>query len=99
MKNRDVMARSLTSAYYKVPDKLYKSNLSLGAIALYGYLMSCSEAFNPSGNTIAKSLKSTRATVYKYLQELQKRNMILLIERGGINKISKYAFTKLEEWK
>lgn len=98
MKYRNALAKTLISEYYKIPDKLYKINLHMGAIALYTYLMSCAEEFNPSGTTMARALKVSRVTIHKYMLELQSRNMIKLLERGGKNKISKYQFTRITDW-
>lgn len=100
MKNRELLSSSLIKhgGYYKAPNKLFTMNLSMGAITIYNYLLSCPENFNPAGRTIAKTIKISRTTVHKHLNELINRNMIVVIEPGGQNKTTKYEFRPMKDW-
>lgn len=100
MKNRNLLSESLVKngGYHKSPNKLYNVGLSVGSIAIYNYLSSCAEDFNPAGRVIAKALKISRTTVHKHLKELCNRNMIKCIEPGGKNRTSKYAFLNIKDW-
>lgn len=101
MRNKETLGKLLikSGGYYKAPNKLYSMELSMGAIAIYNYLISCAEDFNPAGRVIAKTLKISRTTVHKHLNELCERNLITCIEPGGRNKITKYSFNNIKDWK
>ena len=101
MKNRDLLVNNLTKAggYYKCPNRIFALNLSIGAITIFNYLISCSEDFYPAGRTISKVLRISRTSVIKYLNELVNRNIIKVIEHGGRNRVTKYEFIKPSEWK
>lgn len=101
MKNKELLSNSLikSGGYYKAPNRLYNMELSMGAIAVYNYLASGAEDFYPASRVIAKTLKISRTTVHKLLKELCNRNMIYCFEPGGKNRISKYEFKNIKDWK
>lgn len=101
MRNKELLSTSLIKqgGYYKVPNRIYDINLSMGGIAIYNYLISRPEDFNPAARVIARTLKISRTTVHKLLKELVDRNLITCIEKGGKNRVSKYRFNSLKEWK
>jgi len=100
MKNKEALSNSLIKqgGYYKAPNRLYNIDLSIGSIALYNYLISNAEDFNPAARVIAKSLNISRTTVHKLLKELTNRNLIACIEPGGKNRVSKFAFRSMKDW-
>jgi DNA-binding MarR family transcriptional regulator len=85
--------------YIKIPSKLYDINLSHPAIAIYGYMASCSEAFNPSIRYMSQKLGMTTPTIVKYVKELENRNIILRISTGGMKTLNRYSFTDPSTWK
>lgn len=101
MKNKNLLNLLIMKdgGYYKVPNRLYSLNLPMGTIAVYSYLLSCAEDFNPAGRVIAKALKISRTTVHKHLKELCDHNLIKMIQRGGKNRITKYQFCNPKDWK
>lgn len=100
MRNKEILSASLIKqgGYYKVPNRIYDIKLSMGGIAVYNYLISRPEDFNPAARVIASTLKISRTTVHKLLKELVDRNLIICIEKGGKNRVSKYAFISMKDW-
>ena len=78
--------------YFPLPNVIYQLGLSAGAIAVYGYLFyienretyQCHASYATIGNAVGMS----RNTVRKYVQELERRGLILterttIITRDG----------------
>ena len=67
--------------YFPLPNCIYQLGLSAGAIAVYGYLLylenretyQCHASYTTIGNAVGMS----RNTVRKYVQELERRGLIL----------------------
>ena len=67
--------------YFALPNGIYQLGLSAGAIAVYGYLLyienretyQCHASYTTIGNAVGMS----RNTVRKYVQELERRGLIL----------------------
>ena len=67
--------------YFPLPNCIYQLGLSAGAIAVYGYLLyienretyQCHASYATIGNAVGMS----RNTVCKYVQELERRELIL----------------------
>ena len=67
--------------YFPLPNVIYQLGLSAGAIAVYGYLLyienretyQCHASYTTIGNAVGMS----RNTVRKYVQELERRGLIL----------------------
>ena len=67
--------------YFSLPNVIYQLGLSAGAIAVYGYLFyienretyQCHASYATIGNAVGMS----RNTVRKYVQELERRGLIL----------------------
>ena len=67
--------------YFPLPNGIYQLGLSAGAIAVYGYLFyiedretyQCHASYATIGNAVGMS----RNTVRKYVQELERRGLIL----------------------
>lgn len=97
MKNK-INLNKMKKRFFKVPNKLLEVNLPATAIALYVYLAKMPEDFNPSLTTMCRSLKLSRNTVLKYIEELKKRNMIRMIQQGYENTLTKYEFVDTKEW-
>ena len=84
--------REPTKNYFPLPNGIYQLGLSAGAIAIYGYLFyienretyQCHASYATIGNAVGMS----RNTVRKYVQELERRGLILterttIITRDG----------------
>ncbi len=97
MKNKTKLNK-LKKLYFKCPNKLHTSKLSMGAIALYSYLAKNAEDFNPSVRTVGKALNISDNTAIKYYKELKDRNIIRVVEKGREGVSTKYAFNELSEW-
>ena len=73
--------REPTKNYFPLPNCIYQLGLSAGAIAVYGYLFyienretyQCHASYTTIGNAVGMS----RNTVRKYVQELERRGLIL----------------------
>ena len=73
--------REPTKNYFPLPNVIYQLGLSAGAIAVYGYLFyienremyQCHASYTTIGNAVGMS----RNTVRKYVQELERRGLIL----------------------
>ena len=73
--------------YFPLPNGIYQLGLSAGAIAVYGYLLyienretyQCHASYATIGNAVGMS----RNTVRKYVQELERR-VLILTERTTI---------------
>ena len=73
--------REPTKNYFPLPNVIYQLGLSAGAIAVYGYLLyienrktyQCHASYATIGNAVGMS----RNTVRKYVQELERRELIL----------------------
>lgn len=85
--------------YTKVPSKIFKMNLSSGALALYCYLANLPEEIDPSKAYISSKFNVSRPTVLKWYKELLMVNIIECYRSGGLNKVSKYAFVHPKKWK
>lgn len=67
--------------YFPLPNAIYQLGLSAGAIAVYGYLLyienretyQCHASYATIGNAVGMS----RNTVCKYVQELERRGLVL----------------------
>jgi len=97
MKNKTNLNK-MKRFYFKMPNRIFDADLSATAIALYAYLAKMPEDFNPSISVIARTLKISKNTVLKYLDELKKKNIIRVIRQGYENVITKYEFNKLDDW-
>jgi predicted DNA-binding transcriptional regulator len=98
MRNKHKL-NGLKKAYFKVPNKIHDIGLSATAIAIYSYLAKQPEDFNPPVSVIGRSLKISKNTVVKYLQELKNRNVIKCYEFGREKVTSKYEFINGGDWK
>ena len=73
--------RELAKNYFPLPNCIYQLGLSAGAIVVYGYLLyienretyQCHASYATIGNAVGLS----RNTVRKYVQELERRGLIL----------------------
>ena len=67
--------------YFPLPNGIYQLGLSAGAIAVYGYLLYIEnrETYrcHASYTTIGSAVGISRNTVRKYVQELERRGLIL----------------------
>lgn len=74
-------------------------DLSSNALALFNYLASCAEDFDPSKKQVCKILKLSRPTIYKVYKELEIHNIVRKYSRGGNHRTTKYEFINPKEWK
>ena len=78
---KEKLHRELAKNYFPLPNCIYQLGLSAGAIVVYGYLLyienretyQCHASYATIGNTVGMS----RNTVRKYVQELERRGLIL----------------------
>ena len=97
MRNKNQL-NSMKRNYFKVPCKIYEMGLSLTAIGIYTYLAKQSEEFNPAISVISRSLGISKNTVIKYIKELKDRNILMVVQPGAENLITKYAFVHHKDW-
>ena len=73
--------REPTKNYFPLPNGIYQLGLSAGAIAVYGYLLYIENRktyqCHASYATIGSAVGMSRNTVRKYVQELERRGLIL----------------------
>ena len=90
--------------YFPLPNGIYQLGLSAGAIAVYGYLLyienretyQCHASYTTIGNAVGMS----RNTVRKYVQELERRSLILterttIVTRDGRTQNGSLLYTIL----
>ena len=78
---KEKLHRELAKNYFPLPNCIYQFGLSAGAIVVYGYLLyienretyQCHASYATIGNAVGMS----RNTVCKYVQELERRELIL----------------------
>lgn len=99
MKNKN-QVNKITYNYIKVPNKIFKMNLDVGVIALYIYLCSFPEEYNPSLRELGRYLKLSRNTTYKYLSILKRCNIIKEISPSSVElrKSAVYELSNPEGW-
>ena len=96
--------REPTKNYFPLPNCIYQLGLSAGAIAVYGYLLyienretcQCHASYATIGNAVGMS----RNTVRKYVQELERRRLILterttIVTRDGRTQNGSLLYTIL----
>lgn len=96
--------REPTKNYFPLPNVIYQLGLSAGAIAVYGYLLyienretyQCHASYATIGNAVGLS----RNTVRKYVQELERRGLILterttIVTRDGRTQNGSLLYTIL----
>ena len=96
--------REPTKNYFPLPNFIYQLGLSAGAIAVYGYLLyienretyQCHASYATIGNAVGMS----RNTVRKYVQELERRGLILterttIVTRDGRTQNGSLLYTIL----
>ena len=78
---KEKIHREPAKNYFPLPNGIYQLGLSAGAIVVYGYLLyvenretyQCHASYTTIGNAVGMS----RNTVRKYVQELERRSLIL----------------------
>jgi 5-methylcytosine-specific restriction endonuclease McrA len=98
MKNKTKIG-SINKNFFKCPNAIFKANVSSSAIALYCYLCSLSENFDPGIKAITSVLKVSPKSAYKYINELIDNKIIEVIVEAGPNKRRIFAFTNPKTWK
>lgn len=98
MKNK-LQLNKMKKNYCKIPVKLFYINLSPTAVSIYCFMASHTEEFNPSIKFIAKTLNIAKGTVIRYITELENRNIIKCIRRGGSKIVTEYEFCYIKDWK
>lgn len=97
MQNKSELNK-MKKAYFKVPNRIFEVGLSVQVIGFYSYLAKQSEEFNPAIRTICGQLGISKGSAVKYFQELKDRNIVRVIQPGGENLITKYAFVPTKDW-
>jgi DNA-binding MarR family transcriptional regulator len=90
---------NIKANYTKIDNRIYKLGLSSNGLALYCFIRSLPEEFDPGVGFIADTLKMSRPTAIKALKELEARNVIKKYQKGGLGRFSKYMFMLPKEWK
>lgn len=97
MQNRNRF-RDVKKGYFKSITKIFHMGLSSSEIAVYCYLCSCTEEFNPSVRVIARYCRLSKDTVSDALGSLQRRGMIRLVVQGQRGQSARYAFIHPDKW-
>jgi hypothetical protein len=93
------MFNKIRTQYHKTPTKLYDLGLSIEAIGLFNYLVSCSESFNPSLRYLSEKLGMSINRSRKYFKELENHNVIRCIHKGYKSETKKYEFIDPKSWR
>lgn len=88
----------LEKDFFKTSNKIFRMGLSCEAIALFCYLSSCNEEFNPSVKYAANKLRLHRNTVSKAFQELEHNNIIRRVSEPQRGVSTKYEFINPDKW-
>ncbi len=97
MKNKNQLSK-IKKDYSKICNKLYRINLSPEAMALYGYLVSLSEDFDPGQKAMRKTMGWGKNKTYEVLKELINRNLIKLIREEDYGKHRLFEFVPPRDW-
>lgn len=81
-----------------IPSLLFQCQLDYAEIAVYCYLASKSEDFNPSVNKIAKDIKMSKTKVIACMRKLCDLRIISLVQKGDKTHVSKYRFEAPKHW-
>lgn len=85
--------------YTKVPNKVFSLGLSPYSIAMYSFMVSLPEEFDPSVSYLAKTLRLSKSTIIRSTKELVDRNLIAVLDKGGLGKVTKYELQPPKNWK
>lgn len=98
MKNKTRL-NSLKTNFVKTTTKIFKMGLDSSTIAVYFYLCSCTEEFNPSVRNIAKFTKLSPTTVAKAMNKLKELNVIEQVAYARKGTTAKYMFIAPDHWR
>lgn len=98
MRNKAYLNK-LKKYYHKIPIKLYLMDLSIESIAVYCFLASCAEDFNPSMSFVSIRLKISRKRLQRCYAELEDTNIIKCVHKGFKNTTKKFEFVPYSNWK
>lgn len=91
-----------------VPNKILSLNLDSQTFHVFFYYVSCTEEYNPSVRTVAKTLNLAPSTVVKINKHLENAGLIKKIEQGTVilekgkaagGKVTKYSLCHPDNWK
>lgn len=77
--------------FYRVPEEVFKSDISANAKLLYAYLLNLDSVSKANGNTftwasantIAKAMKVSQSTAKRLLYELERNGLLHIERRNG----------------
>ena len=90
--------KHLKKNYLKVPNKIFKMNLSASELGLYIFLLSLAETFHPSKFFLAGYFKVSRPTIIKWMQQLETCGIIYCMSKGRLHVRAQYEFRPQTEW-
>lgn len=90
---------SLKRNYFKSTNKIFYSGLDSRTIAVYCFMSSCSEEFNPSVRYISKTLGISKSTVSKAIHTLCERHIISQMKGATKGHSAEYEFVNPVFWK
>jgi predicted transcriptional regulator len=88
----------LKTNYFKIPFQIVNSGLTVVEFAVYIFMASCAEEFDPSVRVIAKKLKLSTGTITRGIKGLLNKNIIQCIDQGELGKRSRYKFLPPSVW-
>jgi DNA-binding transcriptional ArsR family regulator len=89
---------SLKAHYFKTTNRIFEVGLDATTVAVYCFMCSRSEEFNPSVSVIAEYLQLHRQTVMRSLRILRQRGIIELLVQGHGNRAATYRLIPPHEW-
>lgn len=89
MRNKTKM-NQLKSDFTKGSTRIFRMGLDANTIAVYWYLVSCSEGFNPSVGMICRHLRLSKPTVTRAMKTLVECRVIVLVEHARKGMSTKY---------
>lgn len=97
MKNKERFNK-LTSYYFKTTTRIFEMGLDSKTIAVFCYIASVPETYNPGIRLIARKLRMSKSTVIKALNILREHNIILRLTGGHQGQNAQYEFVPPKEW-
>jgi DNA-binding MarR family transcriptional regulator len=88
----------LRTNWFKTTTQIFQANLDPHSIAVYCYLCSVSEGFNPSVRHMAKVLSMSKSTIKRAIDTLKDRNIIRMSSGPALGKSTHYEFVAPERW-
>lgn len=89
----------LERGYTKIITNIFHLGLDGATVAVYCYMCSLTETFNPATRQISKELHISPTKVRKCLKTLEDYNILSVVDSGSARRVKKFMFMPESVWK